>query len=112
MSSRVFLLRRSWYAAKLMCIGIPTTACFFLQHIRKRYKISFTVGKNQQVQLSVFDIQDKRVEHLFQGTAEAGKSYQFQWNAGSHPSGIYISRLVTQKEVMTQKIVLLSGGNR
>ena len=30
-----------------------------------------------------------------------------QWNAGSHPSGIYFARLESDNNFLTQKIILL-----
>ena len=73
----------------------------------KRTTISFSVEQEQKVQLLVFSTEGKLISRLFEGMAEAGKKYQFEWNAGSNASGMYISRLVTKKGLITRNIILL-----
>ncbi|HEY6975552.1 MAG TPA: zinc-dependent metalloprotease family protein [Chitinophagaceae bacterium] len=69
--------------------------------------ISFSVDRDQTVQLLVFNAEGKLISGLYKGRAQAGKKYLFEWSAGSNPSGMYISRLITQKGVLTKKIILL-----
>jgi hypothetical protein len=46
------------------------------------------------------------VAQLFEGEAEGGRTYEVEWQAGTHPSGMYLGRLVTQDGVVHRKIVL------
>jgi hypothetical protein len=67
--------------------------------------LSFTVDRDQKVQLLVYDLEGKVVDQVYSGNAEAGKKYQFNWNAFSRASRSYIATLKTEKGVFTQKIL-------
>jgi hypothetical protein len=73
--------------------------------MRDRTLMSFVVVEEQQVKLEVYDMKGNLVDQVYAGIAQGGKTYQFEWQAGSLPSGMYISRLVTRHEVLHQKIV-------
>jgi hypothetical protein len=71
-----------------------------------RTLVAFQVNKDQQVLIEVFDNKGNQVGQVFQGIAEGGKKYQVEWQAGSQPAGIYICRMVTEKETRHERIVL------
>jgi hypothetical protein len=72
----------------------------------KRTTLAFSLRETQRVQLAVYDAQGKAVAQLFDGEAEGGRTYEVEWQAGTHPSGMYLGRLVTQDGVVHRKIVL------
>jgi hypothetical protein len=47
--------------------------------------------QTQRVQLAVYDAQGKAVAQLFDGEAEGGRTYEVEWQAGTHPSGMYLA---------------------
>jgi uncharacterized delta-60 repeat protein len=73
---------------------------------RERTTLAFSLRQTQRVQLAVYDAQGKAVAQLFEGEAEGGRTYEVEWQAGTHPSGMYLGRLVTQDGVVHRKIVL------
>jgi hypothetical protein len=75
--------------------------------VRENATISFSINKDQKVQLMVFDVKGKLISKLYDGNAEAGRKYEFEWNAGSLIPGTYIGRLVIQNEVISKNIILL-----
>ncbi len=73
---------------------------------RERTTLAFSLRHTQRVQLAVYDAQGKAVAQLFDGEAEGGRTYAVEWQAATHPSGMYLGRLVTQDGVVHRKIVL------
>jgi hypothetical protein len=71
-----------------------------------RTRVAFQVNQDQEVLVAIYDNMGNQVARVFQGLAIAGKGYQVEWEAGAQPSGIYICRLVTNKETLYQRIVL------
>jgi CubicO group peptidase (beta-lactamase class C family) len=71
-----------------------------------RGTIAFTVNKTSQARLEVYNTQGKVVARLFNGEAQGGKSYEAEFDGRTLSSGMYISRLVTGQEVVTQKLII------
>ena len=69
-------------------------------------KISFTLAKTGDVQLSVFDITGRRVKTLANEAMSAG-AHAVMFEARELPSGIYLCHLKAISGRMTQKLVLL-----
>jgi uncharacterized delta-60 repeat protein len=88
--------------------GQPLVQTFAVQPnpARERTTLAFSLRETQRVQLAVFDAQGKPVAQLFDGEAEGGRTYEVEWQAAPHPSGVYLGRLVTQDGVEHRKIVL------
>ena len=68
--------------------------------------ISFELSRSSLVDLVVYDIKGAFVQEIVHEHLEMG-NYSFNWNASSYPSGVYMLRLSTSSDVLTQKIVLL-----
>ncbi|WP_185273972.1 T9SS type A sorting domain-containing protein [Adhaeribacter swui] len=68
--------------------------------------VSFTLPQTQVVSLKVYSNTGQEVATLFQGEAEATKTYTYQWQASKSTSGMYIIRLQTSQQVSHQKVLL------
>jgi hypothetical protein len=60
--------------------------------------------EDDQVTLEVFDLTGKLLQTLYRGDVEAGQEYSFDFEAGNHPTGIYIYRLTANDGVYTGKM--------
>ncbi|RDC64233.1 S8 family serine peptidase [Adhaeribacter pallidiroseus] len=70
-------------------------------------KLRFSVPATQNATLTIYNLNGAEVAVLHRGEARAGQQYEYTWNGGSLPGGWYISRLVTGKTALHQKIRLL-----
>ena len=68
--------------------------------------ISFELNQNSLVNLSVYDMKGAFVQEITHEVLDMG-SYSFDWNASFYSSGVYMLRLSTNSEVLTQKVVLI-----
>ena len=73
--------------------------------------ISFSLVRDGQADLSIFDLLGRRIKALSSGRLTAGQ-HSFIWNGTDHSgiavtSGIYFYRLDTTEGVLTRKMVLL-----
>ncbi|MEJ7677500.1 MAG: T9SS type A sorting domain-containing protein [Segetibacter sp.] len=69
--------------------------------------ISFSVAKSGYTTLGVYDMKGVEVARLYQASAEGGKVYRANFESKHLPSGVYIVRLATGKQVETYKLVLM-----
>ena len=70
-------------------------------------KMRFSVPTTQNATLTIYNLNGAEVAVLHRGEAKAGQQYEYIWNGGSLPSGYYISRLVTGKTTLHQKLRLI-----
>jgi len=68
--------------------------------------ISFELGNDMRVELSVYDITGAKVATLVNGIIKAGH-HSIDWNAEEFASGVYFYRLKTELEQSTRKMTLL-----
>ncbi len=68
--------------------------------------ISFELGNNADVDLSVYSITGAKVATLINGNLEAG-NHSVAWDAGDYSSGVYFYRLMTDLEQYTKRMTLL-----
>jgi hypothetical protein len=68
--------------------------------------ISFTLAEQSHIDLAVYDIRGRKIDHLLHDTRQAGY-YQISWNAENIPSGNYFIRLETADRELVQKVTLL-----
>lgn len=68
--------------------------------------IKFEIPKTGYVNITVFDITGKFIAVLLNRNLNAGV-YSADWNASSHPSGIYFYKLETPSFSQTKKMVLI-----
>ena len=69
-------------------------------------KIRFDISMPGLVTLKIYDILGREVSVLVDETLSSGV-YEYEWNAGSLPSGIYYYKLITGGFEETRKLVLL-----
>ncbi|MCD6162750.1 MAG: T9SS type A sorting domain-containing protein [candidate division Zixibacteria bacterium] len=68
--------------------------------------INYSLAKTSNISVEVYDILGKKVETLASTIQPAG-SYQINWNANEHPSGVYFCRLSIDDNSSVKKVVLL-----
>ncbi len=68
--------------------------------------ISFSIGRAEFVTLKVYDILGKEVATLFNNFLNQG-NYNFDFNASSLSSGVYLYRLQTESFSQTKQMILL-----
>jgi hypothetical protein len=71
-----------------------------------RTTLSFSLTETGPATLEVYDLNGRLVRQLFAGEAAAGEQRQLPFEGRELARGIYIARLVTGQQVLTQKIVL------
>jgi len=69
-------------------------------------KFQFSLPINDFVLIKVFDINGNELKTLESGIFDRG-TYEFNWNAGSLPSGIYFIRLLSRHFTDTKKVSLI-----
>lgn len=69
--------------------------------------ISFTVPTSGHAALKVINVLGQEVARLFDGTAEAGRYYNTQFNGFNAASGVYFSRLEYNGKVLLRKMVMI-----
>tara|TARA_B100002051_G_scaffold134806_1_gene128076 strand:- start:188 stop:3784 length:3597 start_codon:yes stop_codon:yes gene_type:complete len=69
--------------------------------------ISFEISDEINfVELSIYDLNGKKVENLFKGDLNKGQ-YKYDWNAKNYSSGIYFVKVISNNKQLTQKITLI-----
>lgn len=73
--------------------------------------IDYSIGKNSDVKLSVYDLAGRLVNTLYNGVQEAGH-YQITWdgkdaNGNLTASGVYFYRLEAEGKNVTRRMVML-----
>ncbi|MFN8393527.1 MAG: T9SS type A sorting domain-containing protein [Bacteroidia bacterium] len=69
--------------------------------------VRFSLPDDGAAELRVYNMTGEEVAVLFDGIAEAGRSYEVEFKAQGLSQGIYFAKLVTAKgEVMTRKLVM------
>ena len=74
-------------------------------------KISFTIpssasGRNQFVNLSVYDVLGREVARLFSEEVSPG-NYEAEFKVGNLPSGVYIYSLTTNEHSLSKKMTII-----
>ncbi len=90
-------------------LDIPETFAFnpaYPNPFNPSTELSFTLPRNCDVSLKVYNALGQTVDVLETGVLPAG-SYQRQWNASRFPSGVYIAELVAGSDRAYQKLLLV-----
>lgn len=69
-------------------------------------KIEFDIPENTFIKITIFDINGKEVQEVYNNMINAG-SYEYIWDASLFPSGIYLCKMKTQNYNNTTKLVLI-----
>ena len=70
-------------------------------------QVSFSVPEPQQATLEVMDMNGRVIEMLFSGMTDPNSEYRFDFDGSGLPNGVYLYRLTTDREVVTEKILIL-----
>ncbi|MBZ0179162.1 MAG: T9SS type A sorting domain-containing protein [Melioribacteraceae bacterium] len=68
--------------------------------------ISYSIPKSSLVNITVYDLLGRKIAELINEIKEAG-SYEVNFNAENHPSGLFIYKLTTNVNIVTKKMMLL-----
>lgn len=68
--------------------------------------VTFSNPREEYNTLEVYDLSGRMVERLFQGVASPGQEYRFEFDGSSLPNGVYLYRLTTDTEVVTNKLII------
>ena len=68
--------------------------------------INFAVSDNMDIKLVIYDMQGRAVQTLLDKACTPG-SYNIDWNAKGHASGIYFAKLSSSKHEQIYKLMLI-----
>lgn len=68
--------------------------------------VEFTTDKNTLLTLEVIDMSGRVIETVFRQEADAGQRYRTEFDASGLPNGIYITKLTSDKEIKTGKVMI------
>ena len=68
--------------------------------------LSFAVPNEGMLQLSIYNISGQLIAELAHEYRTPG-NVEYNWDAGNHPSGVYLARLNINNTFYTQKLVLM-----
>lgn len=68
--------------------------------------ITFSLPENEQVRLTVFDLNGRKIAELVNGYRSAG-AHTVGWDASEMASGIYLYRLQTSSSTLSRKMLLI-----
>jgi hypothetical protein len=68
--------------------------------------VMFTVPQSTEATLEVYDMSGRKVAQIFNGFADEAADYRFEFDGSSLPNGVYIYRLNTSEEVITEKFMI------
>ena len=69
-------------------------------------EIEFVLSNDAHVMLSVYDVNGRQVDTIFEGFQTSGL-HSYRWNASQVPSGVYYVKLQFESQVQTMKAVLV-----
>jgi hypothetical protein len=95
-------------------IPVPPGETPLYSHLYQNYpnpfnpitQINYDLSGSSTVRLEVYNISGQRIIRLDEGFKESG-SYQVTFDGSDLASGIYLYRLITDKETLTRKMLLL-----
>ena len=68
--------------------------------------VSFNVATLTEATLEVYDMSGRKIAQVFKGMADPSWDYRFEFDGSSLPNGVYIYRLNTNDEVITEKFMI------
>ncbi len=68
--------------------------------------IEFTTENEQRMSVEVIDLSGRVVESLFNQDANGGQNYRVEFDTTRLPNGIYITKLTSETEVKTKKVIV------
>ncbi len=71
-----------------------------------RVTIGFSVARDGDARVEIYNLHGQLVRTLHQGKAEAGKSYSYEFESGSQANGIYICRITVAGKTTVKRLLL------
>jgi len=68
--------------------------------------VEFTLAKASSARVEIFSLNGQKVADLFNADADAQQLYRIEFNAAALPVGVYLYRLTTENEVITNRIII------
>ncbi len=68
--------------------------------------VTFSNPRTEYATLEVYDLSGRMVERIFNQVVDADREYRVQFDAGRLTNGVYLYRLTTANEIVTQKFVV------
>lgn len=68
--------------------------------------VTFTPASDELVTIEVIDMSGRTISTLFRQVANAGQDYRLEFDGGSLPNGVYITKMTTNSEVLIQKVMI------
>jgi hypothetical protein len=69
-------------------------------------EVVFLAHSSAQTVIEIFDLNGKKLTTLFDEVTEEGQKYKLQLKGNTFPNGIYLCKMTTQLETITEKIVI------
>ncbi|UOQ76946.1 Ig-like domain-containing protein [Hymenobacter sp. 5516J-16] len=71
-----------------------------------RVSLEVALGQDATYSLAIYDLKGTLVKTISSGQSAAGQRLSLEWNAADYAEGIYLVRLVTEKEVINKRLVI------
>jgi hypothetical protein len=68
--------------------------------------LKLAIPESGNLEIKVYDIEGREKANIYCGYCPAGTK-QFQFDSSSLPSGIYFCRVASEKEAITEKLLLV-----
>jgi hypothetical protein len=68
--------------------------------------VTFNLNEDDRALLEVYNLAGTKVAEIFKGQVEGGEDYKVEMDVRGLPTGIYIYRLTTGKEVLTKRLII------
>ncbi len=72
---------------------------------KQQATIEFNLPQTVEMELSVYDIQGRKIEELYNGISKKGEN-KIVWDTKQNP-GVYIIKLTTPLEILSCRIVVV-----
>ncbi len=68
--------------------------------------IEFSIAENGLAKVEIFGLNGQKVAELFHADAQANEAYRFEYSTVELPAGVYLYRLTTEYEVITDRLII------
>ena len=74
--------------------------------VNEKGAVLFTIPADSKVKVEIFSLNGAKVAELYNADASAGQTYRVEFSAGNLPMGVYLYRLTSDTEVITDRLVI------
>ena len=99
-SGKTLVLKEPTFDRKISLSAYPNP-------FAKTATVIFTLPADEQrVILDVYDLKGSRIKRMYEGKADANQTLKFEFDGSNLPTGVYLLRLSTSKNVENFKIIM------